>query len=142
MPDLRQPTQAEYRTLAEFRYLVRCFLAFSEAAARGKGLTVRQHQALLAIKGLSRDEGPTIGDLAKWLLIRPHSAGELVGRLVAVGLVRRLHDADDRRRVRLGLTAAAEDRLARLAATHLEELRRLRPALRQILDQVDENASR
>jgi hypothetical protein len=41
-------TKAEYQTLAAFRYHLRRFLRFSEAAAQSAGLTPRQYQALLA----------------------------------------------------------------------------------------------
>jgi DNA-binding MarR family transcriptional regulator len=134
-----QVSREEYRTLAEFRYLIRTFLEFSQAAARRTGLTPRQHQALLAIKGFLQDSPPTIGDLAERLRIRHHSAVELTDRLVEAGLVLRLPDLDDRRRVRLGLTPNAERRLAGLSAIHLEELRRLRPALLQILGHTVDN---
>jgi hypothetical protein len=33
----------DYGTLAEFRSLIRCFLEFSQTAARVAGLTTRQH---------------------------------------------------------------------------------------------------
>jgi DNA-binding MarR family transcriptional regulator len=127
----------DYRLLADFRYLIRRFLEFSQAAARHAGLTPRQHQALLAIKGFAAEEGPTVGELAERLCIRHHSAVELVDRLAAAGLCIRLHDQADRRRVILCLTQAADDRLAGLAAIHLEELRAVRPALLQILDRLD-----
>ena len=45
--------EADYAALAQFRYQLRTFLAFSEAAAQSAGLTPQQHQALLAIKGLA-----------------------------------------------------------------------------------------
>lgn len=125
-----------YRTLAEFRYLIRRFLEFSQAAARRGGLTPRQHQALLAVKGFPSPCHPTIGDLAERLGIRHHSAVELVNRLVEGGLMARTQDPADRRRVLLALSEAAELRLAGLSAIHLEELRSLRPALVQILDRL------
>lgn len=125
---------ADYRRLAEFRYLIRCFLEFSEAAAARMGLTPRQHQALLAIKGAPEAAIPTIGYLAERLRIQHHSAVELVDRLVDAGLLLRAADARDRRRVRLALTATAEANLAALSASHLEELDRLRPTLLEILE--------
>ena len=128
--------QHDYRTLSEFRFLIRRFLAFSADAARGVGLTSRQHQALLAIKGFAGEGAPTIGDLARLLCIQHHSAVELADRLVESGLVLRTHDSCDRRRVLLGLTEAAEGHLAGLSASHLEELHRLRPTLLQILDRI------
>jgi DNA-binding MarR family transcriptional regulator len=120
--------------LSEFRYLLRSFLEFSQNAAHAVGLTTRQHQALLAIKGFPEGRVVTVGDLAERLRVRHHSAVELVDRLSEAGLVDRFPDPEDRRRVRLGLTATAEDRLADLSASHLEELHRLRPALQEILD--------
>jgi DNA-binding MarR family transcriptional regulator len=124
--------------LSDFRYVIRQFLKFSQDAASGHGLTSRQHQALLAIKGFPGDSPPTIGELAERLAIQHHSTVELVDRLVEAQLIVRTHDPEDRRRVLLDLTDAAEDHLARLSAIHLEELHRLRPTLQRILDQVGE----
>jgi len=127
----------DYQTLSEFRHLLARFLAFSQDAARGAGLAPRQHQALLAIKGFPHDGAVTVQDLAARLCIQHHSAVELVDRLAEAGLVARRHDAEDRRRVFLDLTREAERILAGLSAPHLEELRRLRPALEEILARVD-----
>jgi DNA-binding MarR family transcriptional regulator len=125
-----------YSTLADFRYLIRRFLTFSQEAAQHGGLSPRHHQALLAIKGFPGALSPTIGDLAERLCIRHHSAVELVDRLVEAGLIERRHDAHDRRRVFLLLTSLGEQRLAGLSAAHLEELHRLRPALLAILERI------
>ena len=138
-PAAARPDQPDYRLLADFRYLIRCFLEFSQVAAQGVGLTSRQHQALLAIKGFADDGSPTIGGLAERLRIQHHSAVELVDRLVEAGLIERTHDPGDHRRVRLGLTGTAERDLSRLSAIHLEELRRLKPALKQILNRAGGN---
>lgn len=124
--------------LSDFRYVIRRFLKFSQDAAQGHGLTSRQHQALLAIKGFPGDTPPTIGELAERLAIQHHSTVELVDRLVEAQLILRTHDPEDRRRVLLGLTNAAEQHLARLSAIHLEELQKLRPTLQRILDQAGE----
>jgi DNA-binding MarR family transcriptional regulator len=129
----RRPSQADYEALAEFRYLVRRFLEFSQNAARSVGLAPAQHQALLAIKGRPRGASMTIGDLAERLCIRHHSAVELVDRLAAAGLVVRTTDPQDHRRVILGLTRSSEKHLAELSAAHLDELGRLRPSLRKVL---------
>lgn len=133
-----RPDRQDYRTLSDFRYLIRRFLKFSQDAAHGIGLTSRQHQALLAIKGFPGDGSPTVGELAERLCIRHHSAVELVDRLVEARLIERTHDTEDRRQVLLGLTDAAEQRLARLSAIHLEELGQLRPTLLRILEQINE----
>src|SRR5215469_11314344 len=72
---------ADYERLAEFRYLLRRFLIFSESAAVAAGLTAQQHQALLAIKGAGSMADLTTGALAERLGIRHHSAVGLVDRL-------------------------------------------------------------
>ena len=129
------PGLAEYRRLAEFRYLVRGFLAFSEAAAGQAGLTPQQHQALLAIKGFGG--APTIGDLAEQLVIKHHSAVGLVDRLVKAGYLKRAQDRSDRRRVTLALTASGEKLLADLSSTHRDELRMLTPSLKALFAKLE-----
>ena len=132
----KAPTQAEYEALAEFRYLVRCFLEFSKTAAGNVGLTPRQHQAILAIKGFPRGQSVTVGDLAGRLRIRHHSAVELVDRLGDAGLIVRHPDENDQRRVILCLTERAEVALAELSTAHLDELSRIRPMLKRVLNRT------
>lgn len=95
---------SDYAALAQFRYQIRSFLAFSEAAAAQQGLTPTQHQALLGIKGFVRPGPATVGDVARFLLIRHHSAVELINRLAKLELVSRVADPEDARRVLLKLT--------------------------------------
>ena len=83
----------DYQELAEFRYLLRNFLAFSEEAARKAGLAPQQHQALLAVKGFPGDAPPSMGELAQRLGIRHHSAVGLVDRLTLAGWLRRTTDS-------------------------------------------------
>ncbi|GAB2894509.1 MarR family transcriptional regulator [Paralcaligenes sp. KSB-10] len=132
---VRQLNSDDYKTLATFRYALRRFIVFSETAAVSEGLAPQQHQALLAIKAMP--EAPSVGDIAERLMIRHHSAVELVGRLVRMGLVERLRDLSDRRRVRVSLTPLAEHKLADLSAAHLEELRAIRPLLAGLLKHFD-----
>ena len=131
--------KADYEALAEFRHALREFLDFSQAAARQAGLAPQQHQALLAIKGYPGRDEVTVKELAERLLLRHHSAVELIDRLEALGLLRRKPDPEDGRRVRVALTAKAEGRLADLSATHLEEIRRLGPGLRLLLGRFAKN---
>lgn len=129
----RALVKADYERLAEFRYLLRRFLAFSEAAAAASGLTAQQHQALLAIRGFAGRDEMTTGELAERLDIRHHSAVGLIDRLAAKLLVTRRTDPDDRRKVLVGLTAQAETLLAGLSAAHRDELERLAPLLKLLL---------
>lgn len=125
--------RADYQLLAAFRRELRGFLAFSEQVAQATGLPTQQYQALLAIKGQTGRERMTIGDLSRELLIALHSGSELVERLVAKDLLVRTSDPRDRRRVLLSLTPTADRVLAQMARTHLEELRRMQPALLSLL---------
>jgi DNA-binding MarR family transcriptional regulator len=123
----------DYEALAEFRYQLRKFLAFSEVAADEAGLTPQQYQALLAIKGFSNPAPISMGDLARFLLIRHHTAVELVDRMTKLGLLKRIVDDDDARRVLVKLTRKGEQKLRTLATIHFEELRSASPALTRIL---------
>jgi DNA-binding MarR family transcriptional regulator len=131
-------SQEEYEALAAFRSTLRQFLAFSEAAATGAGLTPRQHQALLAVKGTAGPRGPAIGDLARRLGIRHHSAVGLVDRLVALRLLRRQTPGPDHRRVELLLTSRGSRALERLTEAHRDELRQVAPRLRTLLATIEE----
>ena len=126
----------DYKVLAEFRFHLARFLAFSEGATKAEGLAPRQHQALLAIKGYPGGAEITIGDLAERLCIRHHSAVGLVDRLVASGHLARQADRTDRRRIHLALTKKGEKVLAALSATHRNELRRITPLLTPLLTRL------
>lgn len=128
-PQTAPLSQEQYAALAEFRYRLRRFLAFSEAAAGRAGIPPQQHQALLALAGHAGRAPPTVGLLAEQLLIAPHTAAELVARMVVGGLLTKGRAAEDRRRSALALTPRAETLLRDLTAAHLEELRGLVPAL-------------
>jgi DNA-binding MarR family transcriptional regulator len=123
-----------YAALAEFRYALRKFLAFSESAAKEVGLTSQQHQALLALKGFAQDGSLSVGDLAERLLVRHHSAVELVDRLEKLDLVQRSADPTDGRRALVRMTETGEARLRELSSIHIEELRSIGPALAAMLE--------
>jgi len=122
-------TDDEYRALAEFRYQLRCFLRFSEHAARDAGLEPQQHQLLLAVRGMPEGSTATIGQLAERLQLRHHSTVELVDRLESRGLVRREQHPTDARQVVVTLTRQGETLLPRLAQAHRTELRTVAPRL-------------
>ena len=123
----------EYQALARLRYLLRVFLRFSEDAARDEGLTPQQHQLLLAVRGFADGRAPTVGEVAEMLQLQQHSVVELVDRAEDSGLIRRTPDARDRRRQLLSLTSEGDDRLARLAPLHQDELRRFRDEINLLL---------
>jgi DNA-binding MarR family transcriptional regulator len=122
-------SERQYRDLLAFRVALRRFNRWSEDQARAAGLTHAQHQLLLAVRAHADPRGPTIGDVADYLLLRHHSAVELIDRAAAAGLIERGRDDEDARVVRLALTPLGAERIAQLTALHLEELRRLAPFL-------------
>jgi DNA-binding MarR family transcriptional regulator len=132
-----KPHTADYQALAEFRYALRQFLAFSASAAKTVGLTPQQHQAMLSIIGAPEGQAVTIGFLAERLLLKHHSTVELVDRLVEIDLVTRQSDGGDRRKVLLSLTPKAKRLLTKLSSAHIEELRRIRPAFAALLERLD-----
>ncbi len=132
---MRQLSREDYENLLAFRSSLRRFLHWSETQARAAGLTPAQHQLMLAVKGHPGAQGPTIGDLAGYLMLRHHSTVELVDRAEAAGVVERWGDNDDGRVTRVRLTDEGEARLASLSQAHLEELRSLAPVLDAVVAQ-------
>jgi len=135
-PHPKFPKQS-YEALADFRYALRAFFAFSEKAADAAGLSPQQYQALLAIKGARKRSELSIREIAERLMIRHHTAVELVDRLASNGFVTRVKDEGDARRVQVRLTAKAERVMDGLAAAHLRELKGARTVLEQLLAQFD-----
>ena len=122
-------SMTDYRALAELRYQIRRYLRFSEQAAREVGLVPQQHQLLLALKGLPAGRKATISELAERLQIQHHSTVELIDRLVERGLIKRLRDEADQRRVIIHLTPQGEQILRRLSLLHRHELQSAGPVL-------------
>jgi DNA-binding MarR family transcriptional regulator len=128
-------TQNEILQTAEFRRLLRRFLAHGDAAVREAGLTPQRYLLLLAIEGaadMSRTR--SIGQLADDLQLAQSSATELVDRAQAGGLVVRASADGDARTVLVRLSAAGDDRLrAAIAAVRSER--------EQLLARLDEARS-
>jgi DNA-binding MarR family transcriptional regulator len=137
-----QLSKAHYALLAAFRYHLRQFLRFSELAAQNAGLTPRQHQALLAIKGFPNRESITIGELAEQLHIAHHSAVGLVDRSVEQNLIAREQGLDDQRQVYVKLTGHGIKILEQLSGAHRAEIRRLGPRLELLLESLMLDRSR
>jgi DNA-binding MarR family transcriptional regulator len=125
-------SDTEYSALAEFRHRLRRFLAFSEEQARSAGLNPQQHQLLLALRGFGA-EAPSVGELAERLVLKHHSAVELVDRLERQKMVARQRSASDRRLARVSLTARGARLLQGLTLAHREELQRTGPDLARAL---------
>ena len=142
----RALSRAEFQRLAEFRFQLRRFLHFSNAAAEDAGLRPQQYQLLLCVSGMPDELPPTIANVAARLLLKHNSAVELVDRTIEQGWLRRSSDPTDHRCILLRLTPKGERALSSLAAYHLEELEQAGPelirALRRVLAMQTKSADR
>jgi DNA-binding MarR family transcriptional regulator len=135
-PGDAQLSDAEYIALGEFRHSMRRFLQFSEAGAQEHGISSQQHQALLAVRAHAGPEAMTVGELADCLLIKNHSAVELVARMAERKLIDRQDSAEDRRRVLLRLLPLGEEVLEAISMRNLRQLNETGDILARILRTV------
>lgn len=124
--------QGDFEYLLGLRTELRRFLHWSGEQAEAAGITPAQHQLLLAVQGHPGPSGPTVGDIADYLVLRHHSAVGLIDRAAAAGLVRRATDPVNHSVVHVQLTPAGIDKLEFLSQAHLEEISRLGPALQTL----------
>jgi DNA-binding MarR family transcriptional regulator len=135
-------SQQDFERLLEFRVTLRRFQRWSEDQAQAAGLTHVQHQLLVAIKGHHGNLPPTMGDLAGYLLLRPHSTVELVDRAENAGLVERTPDGADGRVVRVRLTSEGDRVVQKLTRAHLERLHELATVLDELVSKHDAESGR
>jgi DNA-binding MarR family transcriptional regulator len=136
------PTDEDYRRLLELRTGLRRFLRWSEQHAEAAGLTPAQHQLLLAIRGHGDPRGPTVGDVAGYLMLRHHSAVGLVDRAEKAGLITRGQDPGNLSVVRLRLTDRGARQLEALSEQHLDELAHLAPTMHALWDALEDTRHR
>ena len=132
--------EAEYVALAEFRYRLRRFQRVMEEQVRKLGVNPQQYQLVLAVKGLPRNQAPTIGSLAERMQLNHNSMVELVDRSERSGLLRRGRCGPDRRLVTLSITAEGEALLRKLGSAAREELRGSGPSLIDAVRRLTENS--
>jgi len=128
--------------MAELRHRIRLFLREGDAAARAAGLEPQQYLLLLAIRGLPEGSSAKIQSLADSLLIRHHSAVELVDRLERNGYVRRSRGKEDRRQVLVSLLPKGQRVLERVVQQRISELRTGGRQLIRAIDAVLGNGKR
>ena len=138
----RSLTLVEFQCLAEIRHQIRRYVHAGEVAARKLGLEPRQHQVLLAIKGLAAGVRPNVGEVAERLQIEHHSAVELLNRLAIARYVRRERESGDRREVLVALTAKGNRVLREIEDLHRWELAEGAPLLSSALRKVLRPAAR
>lgn len=133
----------QYEELADFRYKLRCFLHFSENAARKIGITPNQHQLLLAIQGYPNRDYATPTELAERLQLKHHSCLGLIQRCEQSELIERFENPSDGRSLYLRLTQRGLETLEQLTTLHQTELESLGLRYRdtkRILDNSMEHA--
>jgi DNA-binding MarR family transcriptional regulator len=127
--NVRPLTEPEYLALGEFRYQLRRFLRNMEESTRLLGANPQQYQLVLAIKGLPRDQEPTISHLAERMQLNHNSMVELADRCEEHNLLRRTRSATDRRQVTLSILPEGEALLRKLGVAARQELREAGPIL-------------
>ena len=129
-----------------------CFALYSASLAMTRlykplleplGLTYPQYLAMLV---LWQQDGLTVSELGERLMLDSGTLTPLLKRLEAAGLVQRLRDTEDERRVRLQLSASGRAMKARARSVpqavacasgcRLDELADLTTRLRQLRDDV------
>ncbi len=132
----RKLNRSHLRRLAEFRFQLRRFLHVSQAAAERLGLRNQQYQMLQCVGGMPEGTAPTIANVARRMLLKHNSTVELVDRAIEQGLLRRLGDETDHRRILLRVTPQGERILSALAEFHTRELEQSGPELVRALDDI------
>jgi DNA-binding MarR family transcriptional regulator len=129
-----------------------CFALYSSSLAMTKlykplldplGLTYPQYLAMLV---LWESDGATVSQLGERLMLDSGTLTPLLKRLEAAGLVQRLRDSADERRVRVQLTRegralkrrslAVPEAIACAAGCELDELARLTARLKALREQL------
>jgi DNA-binding MarR family transcriptional regulator len=115
---------------------MRRFLRVSQAAAEQAGLRNQQYQMLQCVGGMPDGMAPTIANVATRMLLKHNSTVELVDRTIVQGLLRRVTDPVDNRRILLRVTPEGERLLASLAEFHTRELEQSGPELVRALQRI------
>ncbi len=115
-------TKNQFEALSEFRYQLKRFLHFSEAAAKEQGITPLQYLLLLHIQGYPGRNWATVGELAERLQMNHNATVALLTRCEELDLVERRKNEKDRRKVEIHLTAKGDSYLQKLAQQHKTEL--------------------
>lgn len=90
-------------------------VACREAFARQMGLTANQFAILIGTAYLQNDEGVTIRDLSRHIVLAPTHVTTGVGRLTRLGLLAKRPNARDRRSVLVSLSPPGQQAVERIA---------------------------
>ena len=126
----------QLRELADFRFLLRSFLSFSEAASESLGIAAQHYQLLQVIGAAPAGQATSVSYLAERMFLRHNSMVELVDRAERAGLVVRRSDREDLRRSLIDMTPRGRSVMEQLVALHLNELRTRADAMIEALRAV------
>lgn len=127
----------DYERLLAFRIELRDFLRWSEQTAHDAGLTPSLHQLLLVVRGQAAPYEPTVGQTARELHVRHHSAVELAQRAETAGLLERARNSADHRQVHLRLTDHGREQLELLTREHLTRIQTLAATLERLVSAAE-----
>jgi DNA-binding MarR family transcriptional regulator len=130
---------SDFQALADFRYHIRRYLDLSDRAATASGVEPKQYQLLLAIRGLSRNIEPTVGNIASSLHTKHNSTVELLNRAEKNDFVTRQRVGG---RVFVQLTPRGETFLQKIVTDRLRDLRAAGPDLVRTLQKLMQQARR
>jgi DNA-binding MarR family transcriptional regulator len=122
--------------LAELRYQLRRFLSFSETASEAAGISAQQYQLLQVIAAMPAGHECSISYIAARMIVRHHSAVELVDRAEKAGLVRRVADESDHRRALVEITEKGGELVTRLVEQHLIEVETTGPDILRAFERL------
>ena len=101
--------QNEFNDLSDFWLFMRQVIMRGELASKDAGLTGLWFYVLLAIASFGPHSPPTIGELAKHLLVTHHDAVMLSKRMENHGLIRREKRVSNLRKIFLTITPKGID---------------------------------
>ncbi|MCC4116188.1 MarR family transcriptional regulator [Aromatoleum toluclasticum] len=109
--DRKQPVQATpLSVLQRFRVLIRTAQRHSQWVEKRSGVTGAQ---LWAMQELLEEPGLRVGELAKRMALHQSTASNMIDKLETNGFVAKARTSADQRVVRLSLTTAGRELLAR-----------------------------
>jgi len=120
-PEGSETHDAVRSVIRQLRVIIRALQGHSRSVERACGISAAQ---LWALWELQRSPGLNVSDLSRQLSVHPSTASNLLDKLEQGGLIERRRRERDQRIVRLYVTEAGQDLLARAPAAPQGELNR------------------
>jgi len=118
-PEASETHDAVRSVIRQLRVIIRALQGHSRSVERACGISAAQ---LWALWELQRSPGLNVSDLSRQLSVHPSTASNLLDKLEQGGLIERRRRERDQRIVRLYVTEAGQDLLARAPAAPQGEL--------------------